>query len=364
VKVAVFGTTPYHTPGGRPGYWPVPPAGFDAEVGQQTYAGALQLLACADELGFDWVTCAEHHYSPFALSPAPMVLAGAISQCVKRARIAVLGPTVPIHNPVRVAEEFAVLDNLTGGRVVAGFLRGTAFEFNTYSINPAESRERLEEALELIVAAWTEPRPFGWEGRYYRFRTVAIWPRPVQKPHPPIFMSASSREAGSIAARRRVSIGMAASTVPMAAASASHYREEAARLGWQPTPDDILFRTHGVVAESEAEARRLAELFLEPLTRLGETVSAALASSGYYGVDVKTQSTRADRPLSVQDRIDLGYLFCGTPDTVFEQLCRARQAIGCGILELGFQTNRLPQVEAMRSIQLFGKEVLPRLHAL
>jgi alkanesulfonate monooxygenase SsuD/methylene tetrahydromethanopterin reductase-like flavin-dependent oxidoreductase (luciferase family) len=364
MQVAVFGTASYPTPEGRPAYWPVPPRLFDRQRGQQTLDGVLEMAACADELGFDWISCAEHHYSPFSMSPTPMVFAAAIAQVAKRARIAVLGPTIPMLNPVRVAEEFAFLDNLTGGRIIAGLMRGSAYEYNTYSINPAESRERFEEGLELILAAWTEPAPFGWEGRYYQFRSVSLWPQPVQQPHPPIFMSGSSRESGDIAARNHVNIGMAATTVPLAAAAAQHYRESAARQGWTPGPESILFRTHGCVADTDAEARQIAEYFLDPRQRLDPVSAQAVAASGYYGSDVQTQSTRGDRPLSVQERIDLGYLFCGTPDTVFEQLCRTRQAIGCGILELGFQTNRLLQKLSMRSLELFGREVLPRLQEL
>jgi alkanesulfonate monooxygenase SsuD/methylene tetrahydromethanopterin reductase-like flavin-dependent oxidoreductase (luciferase family) len=364
MQVAVFGTASYPTPEGRPAYWPVPPGRFDRQRGQQTLAGVLDLAACADELGFDWITCAEHHYSPFAMSPTPMVLAAAIAQVARRPRIAVLGPTIPMLNPVRVAEEFAVLDNLTGGRVIAGLMRGSAYEYNTYSINPAESRERFEEGLELIRAAWTEPQPFGWEGRYYRFRSVSLWPQPVQQPHPPIFMSGSSRESGEVAARNRVNIGMAATTVPLAAASAQNYREAAVRAGWTPVPENILFRTHGCVADTDAEARQMAEYFLDARQRLDAVSARVIAASGYYGADVQTQSTRGDRPLSVQERIDLGYLFCGTPDTVFQQLCRSQAAIGNGVLELGFQTNRLPHKQAMQSLELFGREVLPRLQEL
>lgn len=364
MRVAVFGTTPYWTPEGRPSEWPVPAGRFDPSVGQATLCDALDLFQRADALGFDWVSCAEHHYSPFALSPTPMVLAGAMSQVVRRARIAVLGPTIPILNPVRVAEEFAVLDNLTGGRVIAGFLRGTPYEYNTYYVNPAESRDRFEEALQLIVAAWSQPQPFGWEGRFFQYRTISIWPRPVQSPHPPIFMSASSRESGQIAARSRVSIGMAASTVPMAAVAAQNYREAADAAGWTPTEDNILFRTHGCVAETDAEAREIAEYFLERAVQLDAVTAGAIRESGYFGQDVPTQMKRSQRPLSVQERVDLGYLFCGSPETVFQQLCRAREAIGCGILELGFQTNRLPTHLARQSLEIFGTEVLPRLQAL
>ncbi|HEY0580650.1 MAG TPA: LLM class flavin-dependent oxidoreductase [Chloroflexota bacterium] len=361
MKVAVFGTTPYRTPQGRPADWPVASQSFDPDIGQQTMCEALEIFERADALGFDWVTCAEHHYSPFAISPTPMVLAGAMSQRVKRAKIAVLGPTVPLLNPLRVAEEFAMLDNVTGGRVVAGLLRGTPYEYNTYSINPAESRERFEEALQLILAAWTEPQPFGWQGRFYQFRTISMWPKPVQQPHPPIFMSASSFESGQLAARNRVSIGMAATTVAMAAVSAQNYREAADAAGWTPTPDNILFRTHGCVAETDEEAWRVAENFLELAVRLDENTTRAIRASGYYGADAQTQATRSNRPQSVRERVEAGYLFCGSPDTVHQQLRRAQQEIGAGILELGFQSNRVPHADAIRSLELFGAEVLPRL---
>src|SRR5262249_39751127 len=137
---------------------------------------------CADVLVFDWVTVAEPHYPGFSLPQTPMVMAGALSQLVRRAKIAVLGPPLPILNPVRVAEELAMLDTMSGGRVVAGMMRGTPNEYVTYNINPSESRERFAEAMHLIRRAWTETRPFGWLGRYYQYRTISIWPRRPKRP--------------------------------------------------------------------------------------------------------------------------------------------------------------------------------------
>ena len=203
---------------------------------------AFEQFQLADELGFDWITLAEHHYAPLSLTPNPMVMAGAVSQRVRRAKIALLGANLPSLNPVRVAEEFAMVDVLTRGRLVAGMLRGTATEYVTYGTNPAESRERFEEALQLILKAWTEPQPFGWLGRFYEYRTVAIWPRPIQQPHPPIFMSGSSPESGELAARHRLHLGLAFTTVPLAREAARYFREQAAAAGWEPTPDHLLYR--------------------------------------------------------------------------------------------------------------------------
>src|ERR687886_43310 len=231
MKAAIFTPVPYMGPAPR-GTWPVPTNGFSSEVAQQSIAASLEQFELADQLGFDWVTVAEHHFAPMSLTPNPMIMAGALTQRVKQAKIALLGANIPILNPVRVAEEFAMLDSLTGGRVVAGMLRGTSNEYVTYATNPAESRERFEEALELIKRAWTEPQPFGWQGRYYEYRAISIWPKPAQVPHPPIYVSGSSPESGELAARHRLHVGFAFTTVPFSRESARHYRERANAYGW------------------------------------------------------------------------------------------------------------------------------------
>ncbi|HSR24102.1 MAG TPA: LLM class flavin-dependent oxidoreductase, partial [Candidatus Eisenbacteria bacterium] len=254
IEAALFSTVPYLGEAER-GTWPVPTRTYSAEVAGRSMEAALEQYQLADELGFDWVTLAEHHFAPLSLTPNPMVMAGAVTQRVRRAKIALLGATIPILNPVRVAEEFAMLDTLSGGRVVAGMLRGTANEYVTYDVNPAESWGRFEEAMELIIRAWTEPLPFGWQGRHYQFRSVSIWPRPVQQPHPPIYMSGSSPEAGEFAARRRVRLGFAFTTVPLARAAVAHYRRCAAAHGWEPAPDDVLYRVTAHVADSDEQAQ-------------------------------------------------------------------------------------------------------------
>src|SRR2546421_12942638 len=124
MKAALFSRAPYLAPAPI-GVWPVPGQFFSADVAEQSMALSLEHFRLADQLGFDWVTVAEHHYAPFSLTPNPMVMAGALTQRVRHARIALLGATIPILNPVRVAEEFAMLDTLTGGRIVAGGLPRT-----------------------------------------------------------------------------------------------------------------------------------------------------------------------------------------------------------------------------------------------
>src|SRR3954463_14492363 len=118
MKAAIFSSVPYQGPAPR-GTWPVPAGGVSSGVAERSMATCLEQFQLADELGFDWVTVAEHHYAPMSMTPNPMVMAGALTQRVKRAKIALLGSSVPILNPVRVAEELAMLDVMTGGRIVA-----------------------------------------------------------------------------------------------------------------------------------------------------------------------------------------------------------------------------------------------------
>jgi alkanesulfonate monooxygenase SsuD/methylene tetrahydromethanopterin reductase-like flavin-dependent oxidoreductase (luciferase family) len=163
MKAALFTPSPYAAPVSRRS-WPVPVTEYEDEVAQRSLETSLEQFQLAYECGFDWVTLAEHHFAPLSLTPNPMVMAGAVAQRVKRAKIALLGMNIPTINPVRTAEEFAMVDVLSNGRLIAGMLRGTSNEYVTYNTNPAESRERFQEALDLIVRCWTEPQPFGWQG--------------------------------------------------------------------------------------------------------------------------------------------------------------------------------------------------------
>lgn len=365
MKAAFFSAVFYTGP--APGGWPAAADSYSHADARATLDSALEQFRTADACGFDWVSLAEHHFGPFGLTPNPMVFAGALTQVVKRAKIALLGPTIPILNPVRVAEEFAMLDAMTGGRVIAGMMRGTPNEYVTYNTNPAESRARFEEALLLIRRAWTEPQPFGWEGRYYQYRTISIWPRPVQAPHPPIYMSGSSPESAEFAARNRVSLGLAVTTLDRAAEAAQRYREQARLAGWEPQADDVLYRLSFHVAESDEQARRdLADSTQRPQrgspVKANRLLEAAVASTGYYGAAADDQRNRVLQDYGLDGRIDAGQILIGSPDSVVRQIERIAARLKPGVLdavaafELGDRT--------LKSIRLFGEHVLPRIRAL
>lgn len=258
-----------------------------------------------------------------------------------------------------------MLDTMTHGRVVAGMLRGTSNEYVTYNVNPAESRERFEEALKLIVRCWTEPEPFGWQGRYYEYRSISIWPRPVQRPHPPVLMSGSSPESGELAARNRVRLGFAVTTVPLASRAADHYRERAALAGWEPAPEDVLYRVSGHVADSDEEAledlRARGGEVRPRLSTSNPTIDEGAARAGYYGRDTAEQRARVGRR-GLEEQIELGSLIAGGPETVLSQVRAIRDAIGAGILEVIFAP--VGREKSLRAIELFGTRVLPRMREL
>src|SRR5690606_3130697 len=174
----------------------LPNSYYDPQVGHQLYNRYLDEIEYADELGWDGICVNEHHQNAYGLMPIPGVMAGALSRRTKNGKIAVLGRALPLlNNPLTVAEEFAMLDNITGGRLVAGFVRGIGAEYHAWGANPAESHDRFHEAHDLIIQAWTQPGPSKFEGKYYHFEYVNCWPTTFQKPHPPIWIpSQGSRE--------------------------------------------------------------------------------------------------------------------------------------------------------------------------
>src|SRR6516164_1927831 len=251
MQVSYFETARYQVPPTVPAEWPVPPASYDPDAGAQAFQGMVERMQYVEELGFDWISVSEHHYSPRILTPNTAVSASYMAARSKKIKIAVLGPIVSQSNPVQVAEELAMLDNLAEGRLVVGLLRGTTNEYLTFGLNPAEARERTTEGMELILKAWTEPQPFGWQGRHYQYRTVSVWPRPLQQPHPPTFALGGSRESCEVAARHGLGLGIAYGPFDVMGKATRYYRDVCEQDGWHPTPDEIIYRANILLTKSD-----------------------------------------------------------------------------------------------------------------
>jgi len=162
---------------------------YDPVKGAEEYAAYIDFLADCERLGFDGIGVNEHHQNAYGMMPAPNLIASALIQRTKTIKIAVLGRALPIvSNPIFIAEEYAMLDNLSKGRIICGFVRGIGAEYHSTGINPYFSHERFHEAHDLIIKAWTQEGPFSFDGRHFNLRYVNLWPRPYQTPHPPVWI--------------------------------------------------------------------------------------------------------------------------------------------------------------------------------
>jgi alkanesulfonate monooxygenase SsuD/methylene tetrahydromethanopterin reductase-like flavin-dependent oxidoreductase (luciferase family) len=356
MKVSYFETARYRAPRQLPAEWPVPPDAYDREAGAQSYRGMVERLQFVEALGFDWISVSEHHYSPNRLTPNPVVSAAHLAAHSQRIKIAVLGPIVSQSNPVQVAEELAMLDNLMPGRLVVGMLRGITGEYLTYGLNPAEARERTSEGMELVLKAWTEPQPFGWQGRHFQFRTVAVWPRPLQQPHPPTYALGTSRESCEFAARHRLGLGVSYAPFDVIAKAIRFYRDACAQYGWEPSPDEIVYRANILLAETDGEAETL--LAEQRRARQAFPLRAPVRDA-LLELDKRNVAGEARTP-------NVGGLlptnFVGGPDTVVDQIRRCRAESGAGVIDLMFQVTGGDVDVLMRALEIFGKKVLPRIH--
>jgi len=174
---------------------------FDREKAAANYQRYLTEYEFADQAGFDGLMINEHHSTPSCVNVGVNMTAAVLGRTTRRAKILLLGNILPIEdNPVRMAEQIAMADLISGGRVLSGFVRGVGVETWWSNTNPVHNRERFEECHDLILKCWTAPGPFRWEGRHYHFRHVNPWCLPLQKPHPPIWTpgTASPEEPGRV----------------------------------------------------------------------------------------------------------------------------------------------------------------------
>ncbi|MGK9052974.1 LLM class flavin-dependent oxidoreductase [Xaviernesmea oryzae] len=374
MKFNFFHLMPYPDYDKLPHEWPVSTHGIDSRRIQALYNEYVDEMADAENYGFDWVGCNEHHYSPYGLMANPNLIAGALARQTKKANIAIVGNLLPLLNPIRVAEEYAMIDVMSGGRLVAGFLRGIPHEYIAYNIPPSESRSRLREATELIIKAWTEDEPFGWEGEHYQFPAVSIWPKPIQKPHPRILMSASNEESAEFVAKMRAIMGITLIQDLGAARKAiEHFKNVARGYGWEPTPDDILVGQQICIADTDEEAREhmaaAQTYFHQTLMRPQRSAQQlVLQQSRYYtGSDVgenfqKRLATLRNR--TVDEQIEAGSIICGSPESVVKQITRLNQELGCGLLNLTIKVGNMPGSVVRRGMELFRDRVAPHVAGL
>ena len=338
---------------------------YDPEKGAELYHDYLDQMEFADQLGFDGVCLNEHHQTAYGMMPIPGVLAGALARSVKHANIAILGRALPlVNNPLNIAEEFAMLDNLTRGRIIAGFVRGIGAEYHSTGINPAFSQERYAEAHDLIIQAWTKPGPFSFHGKHYQFRYVNPWPRPYQTPHPPIWIpSQGSSSTIRWAAKMRYTYCQTLSPIAAVAKFFQLYRDEADKAGYQASPDQLAWSNTIYVADTDKKAMREAKPHLEALVNYLLKMPTDMLLPPGYSDTASMKRTRAvkvtGKTTTIDDLVKSGVVIIGSPETVREKLAEYQDLAGFNTSLTKTQFGTMPNEMARANMTAIAEEILP-----
>ena len=348
---------------------------FDPQRASELYGMYFEELQYCTESGFDGVMINEHHNNPLCMMPSVNVIGSALSRTTRKGKIVFLGNVLPIHeNPLRVAEEIAMIDMLSGGRVVCGFVRGIGQESMATNTNPVYNRERFDEAHDLIVKAWTTPGPFRWEGKHYNFRVVNPWVLPLQKPHPPIWIpGVASPESVTWAARHQYPYVALAPPLDLIEEIYQLYDKIAAEEGFTPTPEHRGYAIRVNVADSDEKAYEEGKNFYwQQGTSFGTAPRHWQAPPGYLTRQA-TQGQRQQRrasaryvtpggpSLEYQEAQDTYQIVTGNPDTVIAKLKHVMDIVDPGYMVLWGREGPMSHEVAMRSIDLMTQEVIPAL---
>ena len=344
---------------------------YDPQLGHQLYNRYLDELIAAEDLGFDGVCVNEHHQNAYGNMPSPNLIASILARQTSKIRIAVVGNALPLYDPpTRVAEEFAMIDVISGGRLIAGFVVGGGPEYYSFSINPAQARERFAEAHDLIIRAWTEPGPFAFDGDHFNLQYVNLWPRPYQTPHPPVWIpSQGSSETVAWAAdpKRKYPFLVTFSSADLVARYHNTYREQARQYGYEAVADQLGWACPIYVAETDerarAEAGRAVETLFNDFLRQSFEM---LMPPGYTSIGSMKNFISSRRGLgagkaTAEGLIESGTALIGSPRTVLAGIERMRERTGFGILVALLQFGVLSDDLTRRNMDRFAAEVMPHL---
>lgn len=358
----------------------IDPKLYDPQVGHRLYHEYIDELVHASQVGFDGICVNEHHANAYGLMPSPNLIASTLARETQDAAICVMGNSVALYNPpTRVAEEMAMLDCMSGGRLIAGFPVGTPMDTcYAYGQNPANLRERYYENIDFIMRAWREDKPFAFNGRYTQQRYVNCWPRPMQKPNPPVWIPGSSSvETWDMCADKS-----------FVYANLSYFGHNASRMAIngfnerlkarkrEPNPFQSAFLQFVGVANSRAEARELygeaADYFYNrclhtdpayanpPGYTTEATVRARIGSQVMQAAEASRRQLRND----TSHIFDAGHVVIGSPDEVAETLRTVCKDMNVGHLMLLLHFGNMSAQLTRYNTDLFAQKVLPQIRDL
>ena len=349
---------------------------FDARKANRVYNDYLDLLEFAEDQGFDGLGINEHHQNAYGLMPSPQLMAATLARRTREASILLLGQSLALYDPpTRVAEEMAMIDCMSGGRLISGFPVGSSMDDNyACGVNPATLREKYLEAHELVKRAWADPDVFAWNGKHYKLRYVNLWPRPIQTPPPIWIPGGGSVETWDFCAEHHYNYSyLSFQGYVRGAQLMQGFWQRMEALGQEFNPYQAAFAQQICVAESDAEAQRLYEKHARyffsrclhvypgfadaPGYRTEATIRAGLTSQ----MAGQSSALNQAAALSWPEMIERGFLIAGSVDSVCEQMERLATTLKCGHLVCLLHFGDMPTELCRYSTELFARRVIPKV---
>ncbi len=348
---------------------------FDPVAGSRLYNNYIEQYMLAEEVGVDGIMLNEHHNAPFCMQAKANIFAAILAGMTKKVKIVMLGNPLPLaENPIRLAEELAMIDMISKGRLVSGFVRGGGQEQLATGVNPAFNRERFEEAHDLIVKAWTQTGPFRYEGTHYQHRVVNPWAVPLQKPYPRVWIpGVISKETIVWAAQQRYPYIALNTSIEQTKKIWELYDKVALETGYVGGPENRGYLIQVHISDNEEKAIENAKQFRWMQGEFTGLAHPVWSTPSGYGSPtarrafVEFAAGRAINPRGntsfEQQMADLR-IIAGTPKTVVAKLKRILEETRPGILALWGNDGRVSQEDSLTCIRLMGTEVFPAIREI
>jgi alkanesulfonate monooxygenase SsuD/methylene tetrahydromethanopterin reductase-like flavin-dependent oxidoreductase (luciferase family) len=349
----------------------------DSDKVGEYYNATLDELVYAAKSGLHGLCTNQHHQTVYGFMANPSLMASVLAKQTEGQNVAIiqLGSTLPSTTPpTRIAEEYAMLDCISGGRLVAGFPTGLPTDATiSNGVVPIDQRERYREALALVTKAWSAKDIFAWNGKHYQLGMVNLWPRPIQQPHPPIWIPGSgiSATAEYVVDCDYCFCQLSYYGAKNAEQASDRYWELVAKKGRDDNPFRFSFLQLIGVAETDAEAEDLyaehAEYFFHKLLHTPQYYQVVPGCLEYDALVQALSGGRSElnlRALKAKDFFNRGFVIVGSPKTVREQLMDAAKRLRIGHLLSLLQFGSMPTELCKRNIDLFAREVLPHIAGL
>ena len=353
---------------------------YDPNVGANLYNRYIDEKIYAEEMGFDALMLNEHHSTPFCMQGVTNVGASILARVTNKVKIIILGNILPIwDDPLWLAEQLAMIDMISYGRLVSGFVRGGGRESISHNAPPHYNRERFEEAHDFLIKAWSEPGPFRWEGKHYQYRYVNPWARPYQQPHPPIWIpSTVSVETVTWSAQHAYPLVLLATKLEPTKDAFQLYHDTAAEAGYESGTQNVAYLWKVHVDETEEKADEVGRKYLSGVSNPflsgneGAVNPAIMNLPGHTSRRSKRLEASTFGPVGrfgtnrrdFEDQIGDYTIITGTPKTILPKIRHVLEFLRPGSVFFWDGDGAMTHEDQMRSLRLMGEEVIPAVREM